>query len=72
MKCDGLLYDLLRRVPLSVLKVSKIWLPWLLIYTRFYKMFNVTDGGDKFCLVLTLDYTFAISILTAWTHLILL
>ena len=31
IKCDGLLYGLLWRVSLSVLKINKIWLPWLLI-----------------------------------------
>ena len=34
------------RVPLSALKVYKIWLPWLLIYMRIHEMFNVTDGRD--------------------------
>ena len=30
-----------------VLKVCKIWLPWLLIYMRIHEIFNVTDGRDK-------------------------
>ena len=41
-----LLNDLLWGVPLSVLKVLKIWLPWLLIYMRIHEMFNVTDRRD--------------------------
>ena len=32
---------------LNVLKVNKIWLPWLLIYMRIYEMFNVTAGRDR-------------------------
>ena len=34
-------------VPLGVLKINKIWLPWLLIYMIIYKMFNLTDGRDR-------------------------
>ena len=30
--------------PLSVLKVNKSWLPWLLIFMRFHETFNVTNG----------------------------
>ena len=46
VRCDGLLYDLLWGVPLSVLEGYKIWLPWFLIYMRIHEMFNVTDGRD--------------------------
>ena len=34
-------------VPLSVLKVYNIWLPWLLAYMKIHEMFNVMDGRDK-------------------------
>ena len=44
---DGLLYDSLQWVPLSVLKFYIIWLPWLLIFMRIQEMFNVTDGRDR-------------------------
>ena len=38
--CDGLLYDLVLRVSLSVRKVNNIWLPWLLMI--IHEMVNVT------------------------------
>ena len=47
VRCDGLLYDLLWGVPLSVLKSDKIWLPWFLIYLRICEMFNVKDERDR-------------------------
>ena len=48
VRCDDLLYDLLWGIySLSVLKVNKIWLPWLLSYIRIHEMFNVTDGRDR-------------------------
>ena len=43
IRCDGLLYDLLWRVLISVLKVHKMWLPWLLILMRINEMFNATE-----------------------------
>ena len=48
VRCDSLRYDLLSGVPLSVLKVYKIWLPWLFIYLRIHEMFTVTDGRDRY------------------------
>ena len=47
VRCDGLLYDLLWGVPLSVLKVYIIWLSWLLIFMRIQEIFNITDGRDR-------------------------
>ena len=40
MDCSN---DLLWRVSLSVLKINKIWLLWLLKYLRINEMFNATE-----------------------------
>ena len=46
VRCDGLPCDLLWGVPLSVLKMYKIWLPWLLIVMRIHEMFSVMEGHN--------------------------
>ena len=69
VRCHGLLDDLLQGVPLSVLKVYTIWLPWLLIFMRIQEMLNVTDGRDRYFVVDFL-FLFSIAIQRAWIHII--
>ena len=54
----------------TVLKVYKIWLPWLLIYMRIHEIFNVTDGRNRNLVLTFYNYSFSISIYRAWTRLI--
>ena len=47
-----------------------VYKKWLLIYMRIHEMFNVTDGRDR---NFGVDFLllFSISILRAWTRLII-
>ena len=68
VRFDGLLYDLLWRVPISLRTVNKVWLPLLLIYIWESMKCSMSRPEEVDILVLTF-YTTLSSFLTAWNRL---